>query len=451
MDAFLGSVPEWTDESRCLALFSSLPPSMDHNQRAWTDKMEFWRNMIMEASRRGLLSKHRLLLTATTETTNSANEDVVSVLGSRFKRNGLKPKCLRRVVLEWINQGQLVPYDQFQQPTSGHSRFLKFAIDGFMGTLKFAGLSLFEPSNDDEQQVPSPLILMPLVEQIEQRVLRNQSEQLYNTDCILSFAEWSSLLDDQLPEEKLSDMDKQILLRKLELDGHVVTEKHQHQTLLKFKRTSNDRSKLSINEADRGVFVVKNTVQAIETQIADLERRADETTQRIKSYLAKNQKSMALAHLKSRKGIESLVQKRIGSLTTLHTILLQIQQSESESDILNAFKTGSTTLSTLIQEHDLNVERVDEVMDSLQEVMADQQEIDTAMQQGQDAILETQGLGDADIEQELAQLSLNEIETELDKLLEQAPQVPAHQLPTKPAKSETASVSTSKPAPLLAE
>jgi hypothetical protein len=130
--------------------------------------------------------------------------------------------------------------------------------------------------------------------------------------------------------------------------------------------------------------------------------------------LKDKKKQKAMYHLKQRKNLESVVQKRIASLETLEILLQKIHSSHTDIEILEAYKVGSQTLSSILGKKELSIDNVEATMDSLQEVLQDQQDIENAMKIGQVEM-------DDDLEQELNRLveeeKVNEMTAELEQLV----------------------------------
>jgi charged multivesicular body protein 7 len=96
---------------------------------------------------------------------------------------------------------------------------------------------------------------------------------------------------------------------------------------------------------------------------------------------------------------------RVKSLHTLTTILDKIQQAQTEIDILSAFKTGTSVLKEVVGR--LDVGEIEETMDGLVDVLADQREIEEALGMGV-------GVADEEVEEELEKM-LQEEQSERDE------------------------------------
>jgi hypothetical protein len=97
---YLASLPEWKDDNRRRALFGALP-LRSVNEGAYLDRIAFWRGVISEALRRGLLGE-RTILTVTSD------------LPQRFQAaEGTAPRCLPGVLAQLVRQRRLVDIETF--------------------------------------------------------------------------------------------------------------------------------------------------------------------------------------------------------------------------------------------------------------------------------------------------------------------------------------------------
>ena len=88
--------PEWEDDNRMGFMFSAFPESRDANPKHWDSKLQFWRSAIVHSCE----SYDELILD-------------VSVLKTRFRRNGVSPLGLGIVLKEMLNSGDIMSCEQF--------------------------------------------------------------------------------------------------------------------------------------------------------------------------------------------------------------------------------------------------------------------------------------------------------------------------------------------------
>jgi charged multivesicular body protein 7 len=85
---------------------------------------------------------------------------------------------------------------------------------------------------------------------------------------------------------------------------------------------------------------------------------------------------------------------------------------------MRAYQTSAATLKSILSHPSLQLSHVDSTMDALAEALADQQEIDVAIQSGGKAAVDAAGVQEADegmLEKELAELMLDDKVEEPEK------------------------------------
>jgi len=183
---------------------------------------------------------------------------------------------------------------------------------------------------------------------------------------------------------KLSSTDLSILLKHLERDRRILTAE---KNLIKFVLPSSieagrEGTKYSsigpapINQVDRGVLSVKQTMQQLNQQIETLSAQIDQRTEEAKKCVKKAQPEMAAMQLKSRNGLKRVLSQRVGILETLNGVYMKIEQASTDVEIMKAYESSTKTLAGLLAAPTLQAERVSETMEALTEVLLDQQAVD---------------------------------------------------------------------------
>jgi len=152
---------------------------------------------------------------------------------------------------------------------------------------------------------------------------------------------------------------------------------------------------------------MRHTIETLESQVAELETKVAERAEQAKGALAKGLKSQASSYLRSRKDLEAVLGKRVGSLGTLQGVLLKIDSSAGDvavgpavafflmpplhaadavrcrsCQILKAYETSTSTLRSLLALPELQLSAVEGTMDGLADALADTQEIEDAVRLG---------------------------------------------------------------------
>lgn len=133
---------------------------------------------------------------------------------------------------------------------------------------------------------------------------------------------------------------------------------------------------------------------------------------------------MALSYIRSRKQLQEVLSKRLGSLATLESTLLTVETAAGDievsrpyhllepglwihivTQIMKSYTSSTVTLRSILSHSALQRDNVDKTMDALAEANADARELDEAIRIGGDVAL---GVGDnvdeSEIEEEWAAL-----------------------------------------------
>ena len=145
----------------------------------------------------------------------------------------------------------------------------------------------------------------------------------------------------------------------------------------------------------------------------------DRRQDKIASYIRNNQKDLALSHLRSKKGLVDLLSKRTLAYENLHAVLLKIEAAESDVAILSAYQSATSSLKSLLAHPSLQKEHVENTIGALQDVLADQKEIEDIIKVGGEQV---SGLdaADDDIQEELRQMQKEAEEEKRAKAEEEA-------------------------------
>ncbi|KAA1077451.1 hypothetical protein PGT21_008333 [Puccinia graminis f. sp. tritici] len=257
-----------------------------------------------------------------------------------------------------------------------------------------------------------------LLRQTADRVIERYQQHFVglspSIDCLYTQSQFIDQLTKDLfpstqPNLKLSTTDLGILLKHLERDRKIlISEKN----VIKFVvptsiESDRDGTKYSrvgpapINEVDRGVLSVKQTIQQLNQQIQTISAQIEQRTQEAKKYIQKSQPEIAASHLKSKKALKTVLSRRIGVLESLNEVYLKIEQASTDAEIMNAYETSTKTLKSLLSVPALNVDRVAQTIENMEEVLADQKEIDEAINEVYDP---SRAIDDQEIAAELASL-----------------------------------------------
>ncbi|KAF9348994.1 hypothetical protein BGX26_012646 [Mortierella sp. AD094] len=291
-------------------------------------------------------------------------------------------------------------------------------------------------------------VIVPYVQEAAARIMKLQQESAgyHASDNLMTFEDFrqrfsrTALLPirgKHYSEEAsgsgsfivLTDRDLEIIIRymqfelKVLLTGKLDATKYDNE-VIKFatKEAIRDKSKQEITTADRGIIELRETCKRLDNQVQDIEERISELNEKARSCVRKNQRSQATFALRQRKNLEDVLNKRLKSLDTISSILFRIQSSETDAEVLQSYKLGASTLASVMStrgqngEQLLSVDNVESTMDRLADVFADQEEVDQAMSEGTEVLLQNATSG--------ASIDEDDLIAELDALMDQGQMEP---------------------------
>ncbi|KAJ7580979.1 hypothetical protein C8J56DRAFT_1029362 [Mycena floridula] len=161
----------------------------------------------------------------------------------------------------------------------------------------------------------------------------------------------------------MSELDAKALLRHLERDKAAVgvdTSKN----IIKFFIASAE----AISAVDIGILELRTVVKTLHHQIEGIQNRIEI-------------KPISISYLKSRKQLEELLRKRLGSLATLEGTLIV--------EIISTFQSSTATLKKILAHPSLQRDEIGRTMDTLADANANPKEVDDALRLGMDATLKS--------------------------------------------------------------
>jgi charged multivesicular body protein 7 len=143
--------------------------------------------------------------------------------------------------------------------------------------------------------------------------------------------------------------------------------------------------------------------------------------QKARHHLSLAQKPIALSHLKSTKQLEDLLLKRIGATQQLEAVLRSIDQAKGDIEIVAAYTTSTSTLKNILANPALDLDHVEKTTEELAEVMANQEEVDSAIRIGGEVAIGSGGeVDDEELKRELEGMVRDEKEAQRAAELERA-------------------------------
>lgn len=194
----------------------------------------------------------------------------------------------------------------------------------------------------------------------------------------------------------------------------------------------NEKSVPDITSEHANVFKLKGIHERVQGELDRLSTQINAAKNSAVVALKKQDRSLALHELRRSKRTELLREQRLKASLTIGQIILSIDSARSDSQIFEAYKLGESTLKSILGKEKLNVQTVDDLMVSIQDALAEQNDIATILS----GPIETPGdTTDEALEQELVGL-ISEVVCTTDRLQE---------LPSVPTTEPTIDVPASDP------
>ncbi|KAI8914305.1 Snf7-domain-containing protein [Gorgonomyces haynaldii] len=387
MQQYLDQLDNYTLEEDIGAMNARFPSERtEWNSASYDEKLQFWTLVLTEATKQGLLSDSHLLL--------STND-----LSNKFERQGMFPLCLDTVIAHLRQKKTLVDPRDLQKSQS-------WFMSAVTAPLRWSGIL--------SQGTVSEYVFMPLLQQTATQIMDIVKKQaVHPSDYVFEMQELKNYLMQH--HLQLNDQDMSMLFDYMAQQGLLTTRQSNTFLICRFR----DKQEMEITDAHVGLVSMRKTVAKLQSQISELETKISTLNEQAKVNLQKGLKPKAIYHLKQKKILMDVYEKRLGSLHTLENIIHKIHQSQSDAETINSFQLGAETLKAFLSTKELQIDHVESTMDHLQDVLADHNEIETAIVDGQERILQDATLTDADVEDELEKMIEEEQALDL-------PSVPSH-------------------------
>ncbi|EPQ58042.1 hypothetical protein GLOTRDRAFT_72055 [Gloeophyllum trabeum ATCC 11539] len=408
--AQLSSLLTYTSSStsRLQALYSDFTRQKQSNPTSYQSNIDWWRRTLEAVVSKGWqheASQDRLILHASPS------------LAEVFRYEGVgKPLSLSTVITELCDSKAYIPLQYFltasqsiYDPGSLPLRIASYVLGRpLWWALQQVGIVDGEQggSESDSQRwrkVKGDYVVVSLVEKVADAVIERQrdSQGISLADMLYSPESFKAKFANVLPDMPLSDPDVKVLLKYLERDKRVLAADKE---VIKFVDATSVEGR-EISAVDHGVLELKSAVDNLQAQVDGLQRKIDERTRNISDALRQKRKEIAVVHLRSRKQLEELLSKRLGSLTTLQSTLITVEAAMGDVEIMRSFETSTTTLQAILSHPSLQREKIHETMDAMAAATADAREVDDAIRLGADMAQADMGIDEDQLEKELEQMA----------------------------------------------
>ncbi|KAI9275975.1 hypothetical protein BY458DRAFT_434205 [Sporodiniella umbellata] len=252
---------------------------------------------------------------------------------------------------------------------------------------------------------------MPTIIAIAKKILSDHFSTpiIRGTDHIMIFSEFRAKYAHRLVNDlELTDNDLELVLRYLSSEqGIAIADgiKGYGTTYNVIKFPPKQGEIAEITKHDEALINIRTTCNALSLQVDELQKKSEEFAQLSIKEHTSGHLARARYYLRRKKNLDQVLEKRLRSMETMDTILIKIETSHDDIQVVQAFNAGAGTLRDLLSQDELSIETIQEVMTKVSDSLEEQKKVEDAMQTG----LEDSSF-DQDLEQELAELVEKEAE-----------------------------------------
>lgn len=381
---------------RLRSLFSDFSKLKILNPYGYNANVNYWRAVILDCNLHGYLS--------TKDYSCFIDKNEISEL---FYRPGTgKPLSLNNVISDMIEiTHDLLTQQEFEKryPIS-----IRPTSTGWLRWILTRPLRWFIPETP-----PHLFIVLPTVQEYAKIIVQKHylKPLCSSLDNLFTFDEFRSaygaITCHQETIVKLSDMDIWMILRYLNHQYGVdladtVKTFGASATVIKFPdRNEAELVAAKITDNDKAVINLKTACSTLHRQVDELQIKSEEFLELSKEHHKNNRKPQAVYMLRKKKQVEDILDRRLKTLETMETMLLKIEASQNDLQVVQAFNLGADALRLLLDSKELNADNVDKTMENIQDTLQDQKEIEDAITVGNQDVNNAYLPDDAALEEEL--------------------------------------------------
>ncbi|XP_055378744.1 charged multivesicular body protein 7 [Condylostylus longicornis] len=346
----------WDDDERMNALFQPFRPRQV-NPHNFDAKLKFWEDLIYEYCKyqKG-------------DPSFSKSEIQLS-----FKRKDKLALCLDTVIEDMISQKIIHKMDDLL--SNPYNTWTMWAVNSFVKNPVRWGLSRVwgKTSVDTEDtKYYHASVLKELSDEL-MNVLMNHQGKVLKTEDLLAILK---------PKMQLNNNGLTICLinlyhnHKILVDFEIVKG---HIKINLIKVPGKDGTKETFTEYDKTMVKLKETKDALEDQVTNLENEISKYHQSAKKCISEKNQRMAKVHLKKKLFLQDQCDKKSNILHNVETLIANMEDAQSNGEILNVYKMGTDSLKSVMSTNGLTIENVDEIMSTMKDITEEHTEIQNAM------------------------------------------------------------------------
>ena len=154
---------------------------------------------------------------------------------------------------------------------------------------------------------------------------------------------------------------------------------------------------------------LRETLETLDKRDQFLDKKIQQQLEEAKKYNAAGNKKMAIAALKRKKMLTDQQTKIMGAREKIELQLNAIESAKMDMEILNTLESGTKTMKEMHKNMDVN--KVDEVIDNMNDQIDISNEIANAMSQPVGEVFDEE-----DLLKELEDEELKDLEKDIDKI-----------------------------------
>lgn len=331
----------WPDEERMSFLMTKFPQKSSLvNQTAYEDKVKFWKNRLTS----GLIEKKRIIF------------DLFDVLRSDSFGLQYQSHAPDISILETVVKAEADNFPYLKDELTNADAIIR-NVENSWTFWAYQKIPISIPFSKND----SRLVSIEALDKICDLICENKNKEIVNSDGMLKAI--SSIGKFSKNEEKL------IIARLKKRKIINFTDGELSDKIYKFGAGEISSVEVAKYQIETTLAELENTISKKESEIVKLKKEAKV------AYLNKL-KSKAVTILRRAKTQEATLEQIYQQQYNLQGILEKLDNKSNEKEVLESLKIGTETLKNLQKE---GVDHVEDVMDSLEDALADANEISDAI------------------------------------------------------------------------
>lgn len=169
-----------------------------------------------------------------------------------------------------------------------------------------------------------------------------------------------------------------------------------------------------ITPLDISIYTLNKMEKSLTKSAETIENDIERTDALVRQYIRDKKRQLAKSFLRKKHVLEKNLAKTSNALTTIQTLLLQIDETKHNAKIVEAFKMGTKTLKNALDDKNITVDNVEDALADVKEILETNADIQFALSGAQfNDILNEGSVDDESLEAELAEL-LEDVSVTID-------------------------------------